>query len=250
MSGTKDIKSAFPIATQTSNADKMYLLRAIDLFENHSKQFNYIEIGSFLGGSLAPFIKCNSCVKLTSIDLRGMQIADERGAKYDYSGVTVETMKENLRSHGLDTSKLETHDGNIDTFRPDGVAYDLAFIDGEHTDVACIRDFIWTYKYMKRDSLIMFHDSTIVHNALDIILRLMQAERDDFSLLKCKGSEITGLFLGRLASPEITRCFGEHEQWETFLNRSESTMLLSKIKNRLIINSSYQIKPPPLKKAF
>lgn len=250
MNGTKDIKSAFPIATQTSNADKAYLLQAIGLFENHSMPFNYIEIGSFLGGSLAPFIKCNSCQKIASIDVRGMQIADERGASYDYSGVTSDTMKENLRSHGLDTSKLEIHDGCIDTFRPDGVAYDLAFIDGEHTDVACIRDFIWTYKHMKRDSLMMFHDSTIIHNALDIILKLMQAEREDFSLLKCKGSEMTGLFLGRFAAPEIIRCFGEHEQWGEFLNRSDSTMLLSKIKNRLIINSSYQIKPRPLKKAF
>ena len=56
--------------------------------------------------------------------------------------------------HGLDTGKLTTHDGSIDTLPPQTQKFDLAFIDGEHTDDACFRDFLWALPLMSEDGIV------------------------------------------------------------------------------------------------
>ena len=75
----------FPINSQTSDSDKEVLLKIRSLL---GPKYSYLEIGSYLGGSLTPFLRDENCIKILSIDNRGQKQPDERGAKFDYSGIT------------------------------------------------------------------------------------------------------------------------------------------------------------------
>ena len=44
------------VCEQTSDIDKLVILNVIKVIKKNKKKFNYLEIGSFLGGSLTPFL--------------------------------------------------------------------------------------------------------------------------------------------------------------------------------------------------
>lgn len=246
----KLLKKSFPINSQTSESDKLFLLNTIGFIKHRAQQFKYIEIGSFMGGSLTPFLMEDCCDLVVSIDDRGRQQPDERGAKFDYGGISHTTMIDGLVSIGLDTSKLETYDGSIETFPGRAEKFDIAFIDGEHTDIACVRDFLWVLRVMKWDSIVVFHDSTIVHKGLAIVREIMHERGGEFEILKHEGSEMSAVFLGEFACVDHGSVFGNFENWETFQRRAEEAMLLSVMANRIIFKVGYEVKPAPLRKAY
>ena len=55
MPKTSEIARLFPIESQSSIRDKEFLLAAQRLMGDVAPCYDYLEIGSFLGGSLAPF---------------------------------------------------------------------------------------------------------------------------------------------------------------------------------------------------
>src|SRR5688572_21630354 len=114
MAGEHDLDAIFPIKSQTSVSDKIFLLGAQRLVREHVSPYAYLEIGSFLGGSLAPFLSDPLCSQVLSVDDRERQQPDSRGAKFDYAGVTAHTMIDKLHEHGFETAKLETFDGSVD----------------------------------------------------------------------------------------------------------------------------------------
>src|SRR5471030_2994448 len=118
MPQTSDIALAFPIESQSSDRDKEFLLAAKRLIADVAPGYDYLEIGSFLGGSLAPFLDDPACRSILSIDERGRMLSDERGALFDYAGVSTQSMLDRLHQAGLATAKLSTHDGPIDTLPP------------------------------------------------------------------------------------------------------------------------------------
>ena len=69
-----NIKNFFPISSQTSDIDKLFFLKTIKLINSTIKNYKYLEIGSFLGGSLTPFIMDKKCTKILSIDERNKKI--------------------------------------------------------------------------------------------------------------------------------------------------------------------------------
>src|SRR5476649_547494 len=130
MSTASEIAQHFPIESQSSDRDKAFLLAAKRLIADIAPGYGYLEIGSFLGGSLAPFLKDPACASILSIDERGKTLPDERGALFDYAGITTQSMLDRLHQAGLATAKLTTHDGPIDTMALPERRFDLAFIDG------------------------------------------------------------------------------------------------------------------------
>ena len=244
------ITSKFPISSQTSDTDKIFILKTIETVLLNEPIFKYIEVGSFMGGSLTPFLMERGCSLVASIDERGKHSSDERGAKFDYSEITSKSMIDKLISHGIDISKLLIHDGTVKTFHCDENTFDIAFIDGEHTDVACVRDFIWIYPKMKNNSIILFHDSTIIHKGLSIILELLVEKGIQFKLLKDLNSEISAAFMGEYAALNHREIFGDSEDWQQFQNRSEIAMLRSVISNRVGLEINYKINPTPIRPAY
>ena len=217
-----DIGTLFPIPSQTSAQDKRFLLQTIALAKRILGSFSYLEIGFYLGGSLTPFLLDPVCKAVLSIDERGRQQPDERGAKYDYSGITHQTMINNLVSRGVPTSKLTTFDGSVDSVQRAESSFEIAFIDGEHTDIACFRDFLWTLPLMKSDAVIRFHDSTLVYKALRMIGLYMQKSGQRHLLAKNRESDVTAFFTGKFAEIDFAREFGRAADWDEFFERSRN----------------------------
>jgi hypothetical protein len=139
---TETIRAEFPILSQTSTHDKRVLLNLREILQVNPS-YSYLEIGSYLGGSLTPFLSDPKCTAILSIDDRGRVQPDERGRTFDYSHITHETMISTLEDHGLSVEKLKVFDGSISDYADADAKYDLLFIDGEHTDWACFRDFVY-----------------------------------------------------------------------------------------------------------
>lgn len=234
----------FPIESQTSQTDKEVILTVKSMVAKFKQNYSYVEIGSYLGGSLTPFLMDSSCELIFSIDERERQQPDERGAKFDYAGVTNQTMIDNLKKHGINTDKLQTFDGSVDAYRSSGQAFDVALIDGEHTDFACFRDFLWLLPMMKTDSLVMFHDSALVYKALRLIQLYLKKMEIPYRFMKKANSEMSIILMGEFAGIDTFAEFGQEEKEEDFYSSSETAIIQHLVKNRVEVQFSCKIVPP------
>jgi len=237
----------FPITSQTSDNDKLALLKIRDVL-GASGQYNYLEIGSFLGGSLTPFLQDEKCKKILSIDRREKLISDERGVKYDYKGITSQVMMDGLHLKGIKTDKLKVFDGSVDKFEAQEDKYDFAFIDGEHTDGACFRDFIYAERLLNKDCIIAFHDSTLTYKALNLICILLEFKSCIFKFIKIKNSEVSVFFMGSFVGNNLDEIFAAEVSVGDFYKRAEIYLLSSNISNRVSFN--FSVKDSPAKKAY
>jgi len=225
----------FPIPSQSSNEDKFAILKIRDILSSKGK-YTYCEIGSYLGGSLTPFMNDNNCEYILSVDDRGKIQPDERGVDFDYRHISHQTMLDGLSNHYQDLSKLETFDGSIHEL-VSTKKFDLIFIDGEHTDYACFRDFIYAQKYIKNDGVIMFHDSNLIYKSLKIIQELLVCNNIFYKFIKIPNSVMSFIFFG-----DYINYFVEFEQedLDKFYLESENEILHSIIRNR--VEGNYIIK--------
>ncbi len=209
----------FPILSQTSDSDKVVLLQLKDLMP---EGYRYLEIGSFMGGSLVPFLRDPRCIDVLSVDVREQVVADERGIKYNFKGMPVESMLAELAKHGVPTDKLENFGGCIDAYTYTH-AFDLIFIDGEHTDVACFRDFVHAMEHARRDAIVAFHDSTLIHKALQINQEYLRVTAEPFKFFKVHGSEIAMICLGKYINAKLP--FEAEPDMPAFYREAEKTLL-------------------------
>jgi hypothetical protein len=228
-----DLPDFFPIASQSTPDDKLFLLGAMRLARNAGR-YSYMEIGSFLGGSLAPFLMDSLCEAVLSIDDRGRIQPDERGISYDYSRFTTQSMLNELARCHIPTEKLTTFDGSIDALT-DGsrASFDIAFIDGEHTDEACFRDFLWTIPLVKSDSMVIFHDSTLIYKALKLIAVYLNKQQIPYLFFKKANSEMSALLFGAYRNSDPAQYFGPGETAPAFFSRSEAFILDRQFRNRI-----------------
>jgi len=157
--------------SQTKLRDRLTLLALHNACRDFYGTFRYLEIGSYLGGSLQALIRDPRCVEIVSIDARPDVAPDDRLGQVAYEGTTTEQMLEHLRSlPGADLTKLRTFDAStedledVGPFRPQ-----LCFIDGEHTHEAALRDARFCHRVMG-DGMLAFHDRAIVNPAIEEFL--------------------------------------------------------------------------------
>jgi len=158
-----------PIPSQTSPRDRRSLLacqRAVRTFE---PSYSYLEIGSYLGGSLQPYVLDERCSRIYSIDPRIPEQRSERGEPHRYPENTTALMLDRL------DAVSPTASGRITPFDSDSTAVDvrsieeppaLCFIDGAHLDDAVLADAKFCLRVMKRPGLLVFHDAEMVYNGL------------------------------------------------------------------------------------
>jgi hypothetical protein len=240
----------FPIESQTSPTDKLALLQVRNILRKNLASYTYLEIGSYMGGSLSPFLKDPQCREILSVDERNRQQPDERGMKFDYSGITNQTMIDNLKKHGFDVRKLKTFDGSISDYHEAGDEFDLVFIDGEHTDVACFRDFIHSFKLLKENSVIVFHDSYLIYKSLQIIQEYMAATKERFRFVKIKDSEVSCIFRNLLSAVQLEKFFQIDNDLNRFYRDSENAVLSAVIKNRFDVHVDIRLKDVPTGKPY
>ena len=226
------VKSEFPIDSQTTTEDKLVLLQLRKILKT-LPSYSYLEIGSYLGGSLTPFLKDPQCTRILSIDLRGSQQDDERGLKYDYTGVTHQTMIDNLNECNFNVSKLETFDGSVSEYNDKDNKFNLMFIDGEHTDWACFRDFIHGIKLLADDSIVVFHDSSLIYKSLKIIQEYKLASGKIFKFIKINNSEMSCLFFNSFSSLDLDTVFSSEKNLPKYYASCENTLFFTNVMTKL-----------------
>lgn len=164
------------IESQTTASDKRSLLALRDLAAADG-EFSYLEIGSHLGGSLQPFVVDERCTRIISIDPRPLSQPDKRlpeGEHHHYEGNSTERMLSLLSAiPAADASKITAIDAGAEAIDPASITMEptLCFIDGEHTDMAALRDAMFCAAVAPR-SIIAFHDRGAVGRGISAFMRV------------------------------------------------------------------------------
>ncbi|MEP6901368.1 MAG: class I SAM-dependent methyltransferase [Actinomycetota bacterium] len=167
--GNLDLKLFEKISSQSSDNDKQSLLACQLATRELKPVYKYLEIGSYLGGSIQPHLLDDHCARIYSIDKRPLHQPDERGVDYTYLNNSTARMMENLKRVASDkTEKIITIDGDTRQIKPTAVKdkISLCFIDGEHTDKAVLSDFKFCLNGLDENGAILFHDASITYNGI------------------------------------------------------------------------------------
>jgi len=162
-----DVKIFEKIKSQLSDNDKQSLLACHLAARELAADYNYLEIGSYLGGSIQPHLLDAKCARVYSIDKRPLNQPDNRGVDYTYLNNSTERMLE-LLAEVAPVDKIKTIDGDTRQISPKQVEgkMQLCFIDGEHTDAAVLSDFKFCLEVLDKSGAILFHDAPITYNGI------------------------------------------------------------------------------------
>lgn len=231
-----DISLFKEIHSSTSDNDKRSLLAVQKAVTEILPTYTYLEIGSFLGGSLQPHLLDKKCRKIYSIDKRPEVTPDARGLSQRYGENSTQQMLDNLaRVDKAQLEKVTTIDQEVSNITLSTISEspDLCFIDGEHTDEATWRDYDFCRKVMKPNGAIIFHDAMIIYKCLDRVINSIRdsgqgvraynipdvvfvVEIGDFPLHRSKSINdmLLNNHIGYLRSLEFT------DQFRNFANRA------------------------------
>ena len=161
------------VHSQTETDDRRSLLAIHDAVAERGS-FSYLEIGSYMGGSLQVAIADPRCTRIVSVDSRPFAPPDVRGGYRPYPDNSTRRMLDNLAQvPGADLSKVETIEASSEDIDPASLERpDLCFIDAEHTNEAVLRDAQFCHDVLRGRGIIAFHDSALLEKG---ILRFLQA---------------------------------------------------------------------------
>lgn len=194
--------TVFSVPSSTTHGDRTSLLRLHKLVSTSVKRFNYLEIGSDRGGSLVPLLADPNCAKIVSIDLRPELQPDERGTSFPYPVDGEVLMMKNLRERFSEIHLARMQTFKLDIRDVDAASLpkiDLALIDGEHTDVACFSDADRVLDFVKKDAVIIFHDSNLISDAIQNFERMLTRLKIEHSTVFLP-DVVAAIGLGKFAS--------------------------------------------------
>ncbi len=145
--------------------------------------FDYLEIGSHLGGTLQALVADPACNSIISIDPRPKSFADERGIISKYPENSTARMMEHLsKVPGADLQKIRTIELDCMQIDPATITPKphICFIDAEHTTVASLKDARFCRKVVRPDGCIAFHDSNVVFAGIAAFLAELEADGQAF----------------------------------------------------------------------
>lgn len=170
------------VLTQLRDNDKQSLLALHAACRDVHGSFGYLEIGSYQGGSLQPFVVDPRCERIVSIDPRPETVEDLRGA-VSYSDNTTLGMFDRLGAiPGADVSKLVSLEASTAELDPEQLPFrpQLCLIDGEHTDEAAFRDALFCLEAIGEAGCIVFDDPQIVYKAIRRFTDRLEADGTEF----------------------------------------------------------------------
>jgi Methyltransferase domain len=176
-----DLKLFDKINSQSTDPDKQSFLACQLAVRDLRPGYNYLEIGSYLGGSLQPHLLDEKCAKIYSLDKRPERQPDSRGTDYIYLNNSTARMLELLSKVGP-TDKITAIDGDTRSLSPSVVPdkMQLCFIDGEHTDEAVLSDFKFCLNVLDDSGAIFFHDSSVTYNGIASCVKFLQENGKEF----------------------------------------------------------------------
>lgn len=164
------------IPSSTSENDRRAVLLLQDCVRTH-RGYIYLEIGSYLGGTIQPHFVDPACKKIYSIDKRPEFTPDERGQAYHYENNSTELMLRNLHHAfpSIAVKKISTFDSDVNTLNPGEITEkpNLCFVDGEHTNQAVFSDFKFCLQVSHPDAIIAFHDTCYIFKGIKKIKKYM-----------------------------------------------------------------------------
>ncbi|MEO6192756.1 MAG: class I SAM-dependent methyltransferase [Thermoanaerobaculia bacterium] len=225
-----DVSLFAAIDSQSDDGDKRSWLALQRLVRRANESYAYLEIGSFLGGSLQPHVLDPRCRKILSIDPRPTAQPDDRGQWFQYEDNSTERMLANLRAVDPDqVSKIVCFDSDARDVDPTRLADrpDLCFIDGEHTLRAVLSDFDFCLRVCAPRAIIFFHDDWVIHPALARILGSLRAQGKPFNAFKLQGSTFA-IALGASGLPEDDFIREAAVEGRRFIRRTRARRLLQR----------------------
>lgn len=178
-----DLRLFERIESLLSDNDRQSLLACQIAVRELVPEYTYLEIGSFRGGSLQPYVLDENCRAAYSIDKRPPVAPDSSGVDAVYSGNTTAAMLDNLKAVSESgVRKIICLEGDVSEIDPASVEVrpDICFIDGEHTDDAVLRDFEFCRQVMAENGALVFHDSEIIYNPLLEVIKRVEASGTPF----------------------------------------------------------------------
>jgi len=172
------------IESQTTEPDRQSLL-ALHAVIGERGPFDYLEIGSHLGGSLQALVADPRCRSIISIDTRPLLQPDDRGDDAAYPENSTERMMELLSAlPGADLDKVQTFERGTDQLGVDDLPTrpSFCFIDAEHTRAAALRDARFCLEAVASDGVIAFHDSNVVMPGIEDFLTELDRPHQAFQL--------------------------------------------------------------------
>jgi Methyltransferase domain len=182
--GNLDLKLFEKISSQSNDQDKQSMLACQLATRELCVSYNYLEIGSYLGGSIQPHLLDEKCVRIYSIDKRPLIQPDERGVDYTYLNNSTARMIENLKTVAPEqVGKVVTIDGDSRQIDASEIKekVQLCYIDGEHTDEAAVADFMFCHKVLDVNGAILFDDANIIYNGIAQCLEYLKDNSINFN---------------------------------------------------------------------
>jgi hypothetical protein len=161
------------IPSQSTAADQRALLALHAAARRVYGTFDYLEIGSHIGGSLQALVVDPVCSSIVSIDSRPKAFADERGIVSEYPDNSTARMLEHLaKVPGADLSKIRTIESRTEDIDPGTITPKphFCFIDAEHTTVASLNDARFCMRTVRANGCIAFHDANVVYAGIQAFL--------------------------------------------------------------------------------
>jgi hypothetical protein len=185
------------VLSQTTEEERRTLLAVQRAIARRFGTYTYLEIGSYLGGSLQPHVADARCTKIFSIDPRPDCPPDDRvpGDGIEYAGNTKQQMLSGLAAvDPQGVSKIVCCDSDAQDVPPSSISPSphIAFIDGEHTHAAALSDFAFCDTVVK-DGVVLFHDFDVIHSAVYQICSTLQQSGKRHLPLRLEGS-LFGIF--------------------------------------------------------
>jgi hypothetical protein len=200
-----DLSLFAAIDSQSDDGDRRSWLALQRIVRRSNGSYTYLEIGSYLGGSIQPHLLDPRCRRIISIDNRPLdEPPDDRGQRFRYEDNSTARMLSNLRAVDPDqVSKIVSFDSDARDIDPARLLDrpDLCFIDGEHTKRAVVSDFDFCARVCSPRAIIYFHDDWVIYPALARIIRTLGKQRRRFTVFKLLGSTFA-IGLGESAMPE------------------------------------------------
>lgn len=168
------------IHSQTWDCEKESLLNIQSTIREY--EYCYLEIGSFMGGSLQPHLLDPMCKLIYSIDSRKSQ-SNQKNNDLEFMMCGLKKVQNDLRK--IITFECDARD--ISTNQINEKA-DFAFIDGWHSDEGVFSDFISCLDLCKENACIAFHDTFWVSNGILKIYDYLSLNRIKFKKYLLNGS--------------------------------------------------------------
>lgn len=177
-----DLKLFEKIPSQSTEDDKQSLLACELAVRELVGEYNYLEIGSYIGGSIQPHLLDPKCGRIYSIDKRPHSQPDARGFDFVYENNSTARMMEKLAEVTDRLEKIVTIDGDSRTIDAGVIknSVQLCFIDGEHTDEAVLADFKFCLDVLDTNGAIVFHDAQITYNGIADCISHLEANNIKF----------------------------------------------------------------------